>query len=96
MSKTRELIINKCDEIKNLLLAKNEAYGDSALNPTKIFSRLDSSEALKVRIDDKMTRIMNKGLGDETEDTCKDLAGYLILLMISEDIKNNKTKGSND
>tara|TARA_Y100000356_G_C11160182_1_gene235523 strand:+ start:226 stop:624 length:399 start_codon:yes stop_codon:yes gene_type:complete len=70
-------------EITDLLITKNQAYGDTALNPIKIFSRLDASEAICARLDDKIMRIKNKGINDETEDTVSDLIGYLLLLKMS-------------
>lgn len=72
-------------KITNLLKEKNEAYGDTALNPTNIFSKLGSTEAICARIDDKLARISNKGITDETEDTVDDLIGYLLLLKMSMD-----------
>ena len=86
---TREKLIKKCDELKDLLLEKNDAYGDSALNPVGIFSSLKASEAIKIRLDDKLKRIANVGLNDETEDTLMDCAGYMILLMIANDNESN-------
>tara|TARA_R110002074_G_scaffold281131_2_gene452404 strand:+ start:293 stop:763 length:471 start_codon:yes stop_codon:yes gene_type:complete len=78
---------NKLDAILrnvgNLLKSKNEAYGNTSLNPPKIFSKLDSSEALCARIDDKIMRIKNRGLVSATEDTLTDLIGYLLLLKMS-------------
>lgn len=79
----RQSIAEACDSIKALLLEKNEAYGDSALVPLGIFSKGEASDSLCARIDDKLARIKNKGLGDATEDTLDDLIGYLILLKIS-------------
>jgi hypothetical protein len=81
----RACIIEKSDEIKELLLKKNSDYGNSALQPGGIFSHLDRIEALKARIDDKLNRIKNVGVHGATEDTVMDLAGYLILLMIALD-----------
>ena len=69
--------------ITDLLKSKNKAYGNTALNPTNIFSQLDASEAICARIDDKLARIKNKGITDETEDTVDDLIGYLLLLKMS-------------
>tara|TARA_R110002051_G_scaffold61772_2_gene113348 strand:+ start:499 stop:951 length:453 start_codon:yes stop_codon:yes gene_type:complete len=69
--------------IGNLLKSKNEAYGNTSLNPPKIFSKLDSKEAICARIDDKIMRIKNKGLVSATEDTLTDLIGYLLLLKMS-------------
>ena len=71
------------ETISNLLKEKNKAYGDTALNPTNIFSKLSASEAICARIDDKLARIKNKGIKDETEDTVDDLIGYLLLLKMS-------------
>ena len=78
---------NRLDiEIKNisdLLKEKNKAYGNTALHPTNIFSKLSSTEAICARIDDKLARINNRGINDETEDTVNDLIGYLLLLKMS-------------
>jgi hypothetical protein len=84
-SMTDELqeIIDACDSIKALLLSKNEKYGNSALKPVTVFSKLNSAEAIKARIDDKLSRIANVGLDDATEDTLDDLIGYLLLLKIA-------------
>tara|TARA_R110002020_G_scaffold224374_2_gene433875 strand:+ start:1567 stop:1947 length:381 start_codon:yes stop_codon:yes gene_type:complete len=70
-------------EITELLKSKNQAYGNTALNPTNIFSQLDATEAICARIDDKLARIKNKGINDKTEDTVSDLIGYLLLLKMS-------------
>jgi hypothetical protein len=69
--------------VTDLLKEKNKAYGDSALNPAGIFSKLNATEALCARIDDKIMRIKNKGINDKTEDTVNDLIGYLLLLKMS-------------
>ena len=80
---TRDLIIETSTEVMNLLLEKNAAYGDSALNPVGIFSRGNAVDSLCARIDDKLMRIKSKGITDATEDTVQDLIGYLILLKIA-------------
>lgn len=69
--------------VSDLLKTKNKAYGNTALNPTNIFSKLNATEAICARIDDKLARISNKGINDETEDTVDDLIGYLLLLKMS-------------
>ena len=74
---------NVVDKIVGLLKSKNEAYGNTALNPTNIFSKLNATAAICARIDDKLARISNKGIHDETEDTVDDLIGYLLLLKMS-------------
>lgn len=80
---TAAQIVATCDDIKGMLLDKNRAYGNSALDPVRIFSKCDPSEQIKVRIDDKLSRLINQSdKNDDKEDTLKDLIGYLILLHI--------------
>jgi len=71
------------EKVINLLKEKNKAYGDSALNPLNVFSKLDATESLCCRLDDKIARIRNKGINDKTEDTIDDLIGYLLLLKMA-------------
>ena len=78
-----ELIEKVTEDIKELLLEKNRAYGNSALNPKNVFSQGDVFESLGSRIDDKLMRIQNVGVNDETEDTLSDLIGYLILYKVA-------------
>ena len=75
---------NICDDVKNMLIEKNKAYGNSALDPVRIFSKVDSTEQINVRIDDKLSRL-SKGNEYPEEDTINDLIGYLILLKISKE-----------
>jgi hypothetical protein len=71
------------ERVVKLLKEKNAAYGNTALNPPNVFSKLDSTEAICARIDDKLSRIKNKGINDKTEDTVDDIIGYLLLLKMS-------------
>jgi hypothetical protein len=86
-SETQFTIGQVCDEIKEMLIRKNKSYGDSALNPVRIFSTSDSIEQLYVRIDDKLSRITRGGafVGDNDVD---DLIGYLILLKIARELNS--------
>ena len=86
---TKDRIKQKCKEIEDLLIDKNKKYGDSALNPLNIFSACNASTSIKVRLDDKLKRIANAGLVEDTEDTLIDIAGYIILLMISKEDEGN-------
>jgi hypothetical protein len=70
------------ETLRALLIEKNQSYGDSALNPVRIFSKAEPTEQLRIRIDDKLSRIMRSG--NTTEDTLTDLLGYLVLLRIAE------------
>ncbi len=76
-------IATTCEDIKTLLLEKNAKYGNSAVEPINVFSKLDNAAAIRARIDDKLSRIANSGLNVDTEDTLSDLIGYLILLQIT-------------
>lgn len=83
IAQTQVDIATTCDSIKELLLEKNRRYGDSALNPTRIFSKSDNMEQIRVRIDDKLSRLRNQQQ-DEDEDVIDDLIGYLVLLKIAQ------------
>jgi hypothetical protein len=77
-----ERVAAELDEIEAMLLAKNEAYGNSALNPVRVFSKASNVEQLRVRIDDKLSRLM-RGSEVANEDTTLDLIGYLVLLRVA-------------
>ena len=70
------------EEIQDLLIAKNQKYGNSALEPLGVFSQLSAKQGLLVRIDDKLKRIKNGSLEKDDEDVVNDLIGYLVLLKI--------------
>ena len=74
--------------IADMLIEKNKSYGNSALDPVRIFSKADSLEQICVRIDDKLSRIKN-GCNFANEDTINDLIGYLFLLKIKLGEQNN-------
>jgi len=76
--KTRKVL----EKVADMLDEKNKAYGDSALNPVRIFSKADAVQAIKVRIDDKLSRISKQGITEDSEDTLLDLIGYLALLKV--------------
>lgn len=76
-------IATVCDDIKEMLLAKNANYGNSALDPVRVFSRATAEEQILVRIDDKLSRIQRgAGLLAEDEDVINDLIGYLVLYKV--------------
>lgn len=79
-------------EITEMLIAKNQKYGNSAIEPLGIFSDLSPEEGLKVRIDDKLKRIKNGSLDRDDEDVINDLIGYLVILKILQ--KEEKAKYS--
>ena len=83
MTQSQQDIAAVCDQIKELLLEKNRKYGDSALTPLRVFSKASTQEQLKVRLDDKLSRLKN-AQDDEDEDVISDLVGYLILFKVAQ------------
>lgn len=86
-AETQFTIAQVCDEIKSMLIAKNKSYGDSALDPIRIFSNADKTEQIKIRIDDKLSRI-SRGTEFYGDNDIDDLIGYLILLKIARELNN--------
>ena len=77
-------IETECNQISDLLIEKNKAYGNSALEPCNIFCKSPALEQISVRIDDKLNRLK---MGSEYpgDDTVLDLIGYLILYRIAKE-----------
>lgn len=73
-----------CNEIRDMLMQKNLSYGDSALNPVRIFSKADPAEQLRIRIDDKLSRFA-RGKSYPGDNDINDLIGYLVLLKIAKE-----------
>tara|TARA_R100000935_G_scaffold791_3_gene2819 strand:+ start:170 stop:508 length:339 start_codon:yes stop_codon:yes gene_type:complete len=89
-SDTEFLIEEIGQDIIKLLKSKNKAYGNTANNPPQIFSKLSAKEGILARIDDKLSRITKLGFdNNDSEDTLKDLIGYLILLKVQIRIEEN-------
>ena len=82
----REKIIEISDSMKDLLLYKNEKYGDSALSPKNIFYKGDSTNSILIRLDDKIGRIKNNPDSmPRVNDVC-DIIGYCVLLLASMNV----------
>ena len=75
-----------------MLLEKNRKYGDSALNPVRIFSKASPIEQIYVRLDDKLSRIRN-AQDDDNEDAVMDAIGYLILLKVARQRHGKSQEG---
>jgi len=80
---TQIKIIGVTNALKDFLCEKNKRYGDSALDPIHIFSKLPPGEQLCVRLDDKLSRIKNSG--ELRKNDVVDTLGYMILLCIYND-----------
>jgi hypothetical protein len=76
-------ILSVCMGVARFLLAKNKAYGDSALDPLRIFSKSSPEEQILVRLDDKLSRLKRGSAAGE--DVVLDLLGYLVLLLASRE-----------
>ena len=75
------LISEECRAVETMLLAKNAAYGNSAIEPLRIMSKASPVEQILVRIDDKLSRLARGSAAGE--DVEQDLLGYLILLRVA-------------
>lgn len=93
--KTEDSIQRIMGGIEKMLIEKNRAYGDSALDPVRVFSKQDNLEQLYVRIDDKLSRI-KRGHEYPGDDTIFDLVGYLVLLLVAKDGAANEAHASHE
>ena len=94
VNEVQKAIKKECNELAKFLIGKNKKYGNSAIDPIRIFSKSSPIEQINVRLDDKLSRIVrgNKKI-KEDEDVDLDFVGYLILKRIA--IKYNR-KVKND
>ena len=76
--KTSPAIGRAIDDLCAFLIAKNKKYNNSVFEPLRMFSRGSVEDLIRVRLDDKVTRILRGQLAGE--DSFDDFAGYMILL----------------
>lgn len=81
-STTKELIDAEYERLRVRSQEKNLSYNDSALHPIRIFSKLGPDEGMRVRLDDKLSRLTSDNWDAFDENPIDDLVGYLILLRI--------------
>ena len=81
LANTQAAIGEECDAIKKLLREKNLAYGNSAIDPVRIFSKASAEEQILVRLDDKVSRLVRGEAAGE--DVLLDLVGYIVLLRVA-------------
>lgn len=86
---SEQLLIDEYEYQKALSLKKNAAYGDSALHPLQIFSKLGATEGIKARLDDKLARIQRGDADAFDENPIDDIVGYLVLLKIAERLEKD-------
>ena len=79
------LIGEECDLLKQMLVEKNKAYGNSALDPLRVFSKAEPEEQILVRLDDKLSRLARGSAAGE--DVELDLMGYIVLLRVARKLR---------
>lgn len=90
---SRESIIDVLDGMKDLLLYKNEKYGDSALKPLGVFHKGDALDSILIRLDDKIGRVKNNPDVRPRVNDVADIIGYCTLLLVSMGVtKEDLTK----
>lgn len=70
------------NSLNDFLVAKNQNYGNSALNPVGIFSKGGAEDGILRRMDDKLNRIKNSDVLRKND--IVDLMGYLAILCINK------------
>lgn len=81
-TETQQKIIEITDAMRELLLYKNEKYGDSALHPKRIFYKGDAVGSILIRLDDKLSRVMENNDRLPRVNDVADIIGYCALLLI--------------
>lgn len=69
--------------LEDLLLYKNQKYGDAAINPKNIFYKGESTNSIYIRLDDKVSRILANPEPTFRVNDVADIAGYSVLALIS-------------
>ena len=80
---TQQKIKDILSGMTDLLLYKNRKYGDSAINPKKIFYKGDSTNSILIRLDDKIGRVMSNTEEKPRVNDVADIIGYCTLLLAS-------------
>jgi len=92
---TQQRITEITEAMRDLLLYKNQKYGDSALKPKQIFYKGEATDSIMIRLDDKLGRIMANTDATPRINDVADIIGYCTLLLVSmgatvEDIRKLK------
>lgn len=80
---TQQKITEITEAIRDLLLYKNQKYGDSALKPKQIFYKGEARDSIMIRLDDKLGRIMANTDATPRINDVADIIGYCTLLLVS-------------
>lgn len=80
---TQQRIKDILEKVTDVLIYKNNKYGNSAIYPKRIFYKGDSINSILVRLDDKLGRIINNNGIIRVNDVV-DIIGYLTLLLVAK------------
>lgn len=86
-----EAIKQVSDRLRDTLIAKNRAYGDTASRSPVLIPNLPAEVALLVRMSDKINRLSTllstntDDNGESIDDTVLDLAGYCVLYLAGKE-----------
>ena len=89
---TQQKIKDVLSGMTDLLLYKNRKYGDSAINPKKIFYKGDSTNSILIRLDDKIGRVMSNTEEKPRVNDVADIIRYCTLLLVSMGITSEDLK----
>jgi hypothetical protein len=89
---TQVKLIDVLDGMKSLLLYKNRKYGDSAINPKKVFYKGDATNSILIRLDDKIGRVMSNTDDKPRVNDVADIIGYCTLLLVSMNVTSEDLK----
>lgn len=87
--RSQDKISEVIENLREMLISKNQNYGNSAFTPPVLCPKMDPEKALLVRMSDKVARLASLAsgekdrVGESMEDTLYDLAGYCILAIIA-------------
>ena len=89
-------ISSKCNDLAEMLIKKNEDYGNAVFEPSLFHEDLTPLDAVLIRISDKLRRIKRLRSGcpnfEGLDDTLRDIAGYCILGLIILERQHNASK----
>ena len=89
---TQQKIKDILSGMTDLILYKNRKYGDSAINPKKIFYKGDSTNSILIRLDDKIGRVKSNTEEKPRVNDVADIIGYCTLLLVSMGITSEDLK----
>ncbi|MGP1459923.1 MAG: hypothetical protein ACTTKL_11575 [Treponema sp.] len=79
---TQQKITEITNAMRELLLYKNQKYGDSALKPKRIFHKGNNLSSILIRLDDKLSRVMENNDQLPRVNDVADIIGYCTLLLV--------------